>query len=204
VDRRDAIAAEPMASVDRDAAFSAAPAWTPAPAIFVPEPTMLRGPAGVPMGFPRTPEGAVGQLAAIDRTVLEAMSVEVTADVHTAWTLPGAPSRESWVLTVHVRNFLTSAKQGPAKDVTTVVEVVPVGAMVKGTDGPDWVLACVLYDVRASIRTASRMGDGRCERMQWTADRWQIGPGAAPAVAPSAWPGSQVAKDAGWLTWTTV
>lgn len=200
--RRDAIASAPMVSVDPGAAFEAAPAWTPAPPVYLPDADVLRGPAGVPTGFPHTPEGAVAQLAAIDRTVLEAMSLPATAEVYTAWALPGTPPAESWVLAAHVRSFLASARQASMKDAVTVVEVVPVGAMVKGTDGPDWVLACVLYDVRASIRTTSRMGYGRCERMQWSADRWQIAPGVSPADAPSAWPGSQIAKDAGWLTWT--
>lgn len=199
---RDAIAAAPMMQVPREAAFQAVPALTAAPPIHIPEPTIGRGPAGVPTGFPHTPQGAVGQLAAVDRLVLEQMSVPLTRDVHTAWTLDGAVGLEEWIVAGHVQSFLGNAKQGATKDVTTVIEVTPVAAQVKGTDGPDWVLACVLYDVRATIRTTSRMGYGRCERLQWHDGRWQIAPGPAPAVAPSAWPGSQVANDAGWLTWT--
>lgn len=200
--RRDALAAAPMAQVDRDAAFGGAPAWSAASAILIPEPEVLRGPAGVPTGFPQTPEGAVGQLAAIDQAVLQAMSLQATADVHAAWSLAGAPPVQDWVLAGHVRSFLETAKQGTTKDVTTLVEVNPVGAQVKGTDGDDWVLACVLYDVRATIRTTSRIGFGRCERLQWADGRWQIAPGTQPAPAPSTWPGSQETKDAGWLTWT--
>jgi hypothetical protein len=42
--------------------------------------------------------------------------------------------------------------------------------------------------------------------MQWTADpatdgRWVIGAGIEPAAAPSTWPGTELARDAGWLTW---
>jgi hypothetical protein len=77
-------------------------------------------------------------------------------------------------------------------------------AMVKGTDGPDWVVACVLLDIQVSIRTEARMGYGHCSRMQWAEARWQIAPGVAPAKAPSAWPGSVAAVDAGWLTWQEV
>ena len=51
------------------------------PRITVPAATTV-GPADVPTGFPRTPQGAVGQLAAIDTTVLTAMSIAHTRAVH--------------------------------------------------------------------------------------------------------------------------
>ncbi len=81
---RDRIAAAPMASVEPDAAFTPDPATTKAPQIVVPVATVEAGPAGVPSGFPRTPEGAVGQLAAIERVVLESMSLPLARDVHRA------------------------------------------------------------------------------------------------------------------------
>ena len=59
----------------------------------------------------------------------------------------------------------------------------PAAIQIKGTDGPDWVVACVLLDVRAALKAEARMGYGTCERMQWTGDRWLIGPGAPPALA---------------------
>ena len=97
--------------------------------------------------------------------------------------------------------FLTAAGQGPVKDLTTVVAVRPVAAQVKGVDGPDWTLACVLLDVEATIATRARIGYGHCERMQWTGEAWRIAAGAAPARAPSTWPGSPAAARAGWRTW---
>lgn len=200
--RRDAIAAAPMRSVPREAAFQAPPALTPAPAFLVPEPGVGRGPAGVPTGFPHTPAGAVGQLAATDRLVLEQMSLATAREVHAAWALPGAVRFEDWLLARHVQSFLSNAGQGTTKSASTVVEVAPFAAQVKGVDGHDWVLACVLYDVRATIRATSRMGYGHCERLQWADWRWQIAPGPGPAPAPSAWPGSEIANEAGWLTWT--
>ena len=116
---------------------------------------------------------------------------------------PGGPAFENWELTRNVQSFLTSAKQsGTEKDITTLVSVTPAAAIVKGTDGSDWAVVCVLADVRAAITVESRMGYGWCQRMQWIDGRWMIAAGAAPAAAPSVWPGSALAIDAGWLTWT--
>jgi hypothetical protein len=199
---RDRIAAAPMASLDPDAAFTPDPAVTEAAAIKVPMPTTV-GPADVPSGFPRTPQGAVGQLAAIEQTVLESMSLPVTAEVHSAWVQPDGPSLEEWELTRNVQTFLASARQGgQEKDFTTLITANPAAGLVKGTDGSDWAVVCVLMDVQAAIKTESRMGYGLCSRMQWIDGRWQVAAGAAPAKAPSAWPGSRAAADAGWLTWT--
>jgi hypothetical protein len=204
-DRRDEIAAAPMAEVPQDAGFTPDPALSPAPPILIPIATHGRGSAGVATGFPHTPEGAVAQLAAIEQTVLDAMSLPVTEEVREAWALPGAPTLEDWEMTGNVRAFLRSGHQGgQEKDVTTVVTATPAMALVKGTDGPDWVVACVLLDIEVSIRTDARMGYGHCSRMQWADSRWQIAPGAAPAKAPSAWPGSVAAVEAGWRTWKEV
>jgi len=83
------------------------------------------------------------------------------------------------------------------------VVATPAGAQVKGTDGPGWVLACVLLDMRATITADARMGYGYCERMQWRSGRWMIAPGTPPARAPSTWPGSDLSIKAGWRTWAT-
>lgn len=197
---RDQIAAAPMASLDQAAATQPDPALTPAPPIHLPAALDGRGPAGVGI-YGHTPQGAVAQLAAIDVAVLEAMDIAYTGDVHTVWVMPGGPSLEQWDLAVNVAAFLRGARQGPAKDTATTVTVDPAGGLVKGTDGPDWVLACVLLDIRATIQTEYRMGWGHCARMQWADNRWRIAPGIPPAGAPSAWPGSKAAVAAGWLTW---
>lgn len=144
----------------------------------------------------------MGQLAAIEKTVLETMSLLAARAVHTAWVAPGGPSFEQWELTRNVQAFLTSAKQsGTEKDITTLVSVTPAAGLVKGTDGPDWTLACVLVDVRAAISVESRMGYGLCAPMEWTQDRWRLAAGEVAAPAPSTWPGSALAARAGWLTW---
>ena len=44
---------------------------------------------------------------------------------------------------------------------------VPAAGQVKGVDGPDWAVACVLFEVHATITVEAQMGYGYCERMQW-------------------------------------
>ncbi len=200
--KRDEIAAAPMASVDPQAAFHPDPATTSAGSIVVPQPTVLDGPAGVPSGFPQTSEGAVGQWAVIVQTVLESMSLPCTREIHGAWVRPDGPGLEEWTLSRNVTSFLTAARQGGTeKDLTTVVSATPAGALVKGSDGSDWTVVCVLLDVQAWIKAESRMGYGLCSRMEWTDGRWQVAAGAEPAAAPSVWAGSNAAVSAGWLTW---
>jgi len=64
------------------------------------------------------------------------------------------------------------------------------------------VLACVLLRVDATIARSASIAYGHCERLQWSDSRWQIAPGAQPALAPSTWPGTDQAARAGWLTWS--
>ena len=178
---RDQVAAAPMLRVAPAAAREGTPAATPGRAIAVP-PATREGPAGVPTGYPRTSAGAVGQLAAIDTTVLTGMSLERTRQVHRGWALPGAPDVGQWVMTENVRAFLAAA--GPAAAPPAVV-AIPAAGQVKGTDGPNWVVACVLLRVDATIARTASIAYGHCERMQWHEDRWQIAPGTQPATAPS-------------------
>ncbi|MEA4945846.1 MULTISPECIES: hypothetical protein [Propionibacteriales] len=198
--RRDELAAAGMVSVNPDDAWRGTPAATPGPVIQVPASTLI-GPARVPSGFPRTPEGAVGQLAEIEVAVLTEMSVARAGEIHAAWSIPDAPPVERWPLMGHVRSFLSTARMGSVKDPGTTVTVTPAAAQVKATDGPDWVVACVLSEVRAVINVEARMGFGYCERMQWDGTRWLIAPGEPPAAAPSTWPDTDLAFAAGWRTW---
>ncbi len=207
-ERRDAIAAAPMLTVDASDAAPAPPSTRTVGSLTIPAAT-TGGPALVPTGFPHTPAGALGQLAAIETTVLQAMSIPVAHDVYDAWALPGGVGAQDWILTGNVQAFLGAAGMGPEKDPGTIVLATPAAAQVKGTDGPDWVLACVLLQVRAVIATDARIGYGHCERMQWHPDpsvagvggRWMIAPGTPPAVAPSTWPGTDRAIAAGWRPW---
>ena len=79
-------------------------------------------------------------------------------------------------MTGNVQAFL-AASGAPALDAATVVTATPVAAQVKGTDGDDWALACVLLDVRATITATARIGYGHCERMQWAGSERRTGGG---------------------------
>lgn len=208
---RDQVAAAPMLKVAPDDARRGVPAAVAGPVIDVPAATDV-GPAQVPTGFPRTTEGAVGQLAAIETTVLQGMSIPQAKQVYEQWALPGGAGVADWALTTNVQNFLASAGQGQSKDPTVAVTATPAAGQVKATDGPDWVLACVLLDVRATITAQARISYGYCERMQWhptptepvsPGGRWLIAPGAPAAAAPSTWPGTDIAFKAGWRTWAS-
>lgn len=197
---RDAIAAAPMLKVDPQVARGGTPTTTSAPTITVPAATR-GGAADVPTGFPRTPEGAVGQLAAIVATALQSMSVETTTEIHDAWAADGAPSAADWAVTSAVQAFLGSAAGGWVDDPGTSLVTVPVAGQIKGIDGSEWTVACVLFEVTATVVTQARTAFGHCEQMAWDADRWVIADGAYPAQAPSTWPGTELAAAAGWRTW---
>lgn len=200
-EHRDQIAAAPMLQAAPEDARGGEPSTTPGESMTVPAPTNA-GPAEIPTGFPKTPAGAVGQLSTIVTAVLQGMSIEHTHVVHEQWSLPGAPPASQWRMTKNVAAFLSSSgQQGQAKAPTVSVMARPLAGQIKGTDGPEWVLACVLVDVQAVVATQSRIAYGHCERMQWAQDRWMIAPGPEPAPAPSTWPGTDLAHEAGWRAW---
>jgi hypothetical protein len=200
--QRDEIAAAPMFEVPDDAMYPAGPAQESAPSIEIPAGTTT-GPGLVMTGFPHTPEGAIGQLAQIDVAALQAMSLQTAQEIYLNWALPGGVGPQRWWITASVQSFLTATDMGEAKDPGSHVAVEPAAALVKGTDGPDWVTACVLFKVTASYRQDGQVASGHCERMQWVGGRWMIAPGQPPAPAPSTWPGTELANEAGWRTWVT-
>ena len=198
--RRDVLAAEPMLQVSRADALSGVPAAVRGPVIDVPSSTVI-GPARVASGFPHTPEGAIGQLAAIEVSVLSEMNVARVVEVYDAWTAEGVAPVEQWRLMGHVRSFLAAAQMVDHLEQGATVIVTPVAAQTKATDGPDWTIACVLADVQAVYRSQARMAFGYCERMTWDGGRWLIASGTPPALAPSTWPGTDLAFEAGWRSW---
>lgn len=165
--RREQLAAAPMLTVEPEAATGGTPSATPAPAFAVPSPTKT-GPGNVATGLPHTPAGAVAQLAAIDTTVLQAMSIPATHQIYDQWSHPGASPAGQWSMTRNVQAFLASAQQpGQSAEAGVTVTVRPVAGQVKGSDGKDWVLACVLLDVRVTIIAQARVAYGHCEAMTW-------------------------------------
>lgn len=195
---RNAVAAAPMLQSSPDDMEPAAPALDEAERIRIGPSTAL-GPADVPTGFDHSPEGAVAQLAAIEVAALTQMSLDYARIIHDGWALAGARFDE-WEIARAIQSFHASA--GTVDGGATVsLAATPVGAQIKGTDGPDWVVACVQLDIRVSVVDQVRFGYGHCERMQYSGGRWMIAPGSPPAPAPSTWPKSQRSIDAGWRTW---
>lgn len=202
--RRDLLAAAAMLAVDPGDALGGPAASSPAPTILIPA-AGGTGPVGVASGFPQTPAGAVGQLAAIQVAVLQQMSIAHATATYQGWALPGGVGPQAWSMTRNVAAFLGTQHTAQAKAVTTTVTARPVAAQIKGSDGPDWTLACTLLVVTARDLTQEQIAYGSCERMQWVAQgtggRWMIAPGAGPAAAPSTWPGTDLAARAGWQAW---
>ena len=108
--RRDLIAAAPMAPVTEDAGITPGVAISLPPAIRLPAATTV-GATGVSSGFPHTPQGAAAQLAAIEERVLSAMSLPLATEIYRDWALPGGVGAADWSQTRNVQSFLTHARQ---------------------------------------------------------------------------------------------
>ena len=165
------------------------------------------GEVGVATGFPRTPEGALAQLAAIDTTALASASVRVAQDVITQWAAPGGPTTKSWSGVQAVAALLESAGMSSDARNTLTVGVEPTMGFIKGTVGDAFVIPCIDFIITATPTNGEpqQIAAADCQRMVWLDDsrggRWVIGAGEEPAPAPSLWPGSQASFDAGyaWL-----
>jgi hypothetical protein len=197
VSEQDALAAAPMPTAGPSAALPAALSTRAPELLLMPAATRI-GPADVPSGYPQTPEGALAQLAAIDRVAMEAGSLDGVRQVIAAWAAPGGPSSESWS-GVRGMASLLSALALPADGGSQASIVVhPAMGLIKGTFGDSFAVVCVDFDFTVTGERTVRMAIADCQRMQWTGDRWLIGPGPEPAQPPSIWPGTAAAIDAGY------
>ena len=115
--------------------------------------------------------------------------------------LPQAVPYDAWTPTVAVTSALTGAAL-PDGALQVSSSFTPLAGQIKGSVGDDFVVACVLGEWQITYRSTTRAGAGDCQRMVWSGGRWRIGPGAQPAYAPSAWPGSADAVRAGWRVLT--
>ena len=163
--------------------------------IRLPAPTSL-GPVGVSSGFPRTPEGALAQLAAIDQLVLQSASVATAQDVIREWAMPGGPTPESWSGVDAVAALLSSAGVSGNGDSTLTVSASPEMGLIK--DESDSLVACVDFVVTATKTKTASVAAADCQRMVWVDGRWMIGAGPEPAQAPSVWPGTDAALEVGY------
>jgi hypothetical protein len=166
--------------------------------------------AGIPAGFPNTPEGAVAALAALTTKGLAGADPQFYARTYQALATPGSPTPDLAWLTTRLRAIRSGAGMPPTGAVAGLtITWRPVQAQIKGvTDGGRYAVVCVLGQLSADYE--GRMvayGLGDCQAMRWVATepasgatgQWLISPGAAAAPAPDAWPGSQDSVNAGYL-----
>ncbi len=195
--RRDELAARPMRPASASDAQPSVMSTRDPGSILLPRSTTV-GPAGVPAGFAHTPAGAMAQLASIDKTALDAASLDGARSVIEHWAAPGGPTAATWSGVKALADFLSAAGLSAGKSPGLVLSATPLMGMVKASDGPDWLVACVDFEVDATLARTARVAVADCQRMTWQAERWVIGPGAEPAPAPSTWPGTDAAIDAGY------
>lgn len=152
-------------------------------------------------GFPPVPEGALGQLQALDEAAMRGGDPGTYARGYRELALPGAPQSETTGLSSLLHSMRTSAginPTGPIPDMTVNYQVTH--GQIKGvTDGGRYVVACVLgqfsVDYQGQTITA---GVGDCQALRRIGGDWRISSGPLPAAAPSAWPGSADAVHAGY------
>jgi len=194
---RDAVAAAPMAAAPASAAQPSVLSSRDPGVIELPASTST-GPAGIPSGFPHTTAGAVAQLAAVDTDVLNTATLDRARQVIDRWAAPGGPTGSSWSAVKALAGFQSAAGLSGGTNPGLAVRATPMMGLVKATDGPDWAVVCINFEVDATLKQTARVAAADCQRMLWDADRWLIGPGTEPAPAPSIWPGTDAAIDAGY------
>ncbi len=194
----DALAAKPMPAVP-ESASSPGPVSNrdPGPPILLPRATVT-GPAGVPTGFPHTPEGAMAQLAAIDQTALQSGSLSGARAVIAAWAMPGGPTTTSWSVVRAMSTLLNATGLSGGGSAQLAIVLTPLMGQIKGSVGPDFVVPCVDFELDVTLQQTARGATADCQRMVWHRDRWMIGPGEEPALPPSVWPGTDRAIDVGY------
>lgn len=194
---RDALAAAPMPSVDPSDALPGPIATQTAGVLELPRPSGP-GPAEVPTGFPRTPAGALAQLAAIDVSAMETGAIDGVRRVIAAWAAPGGPTTLTWSGVKGMTALLSAVGLPGARPAQLTLVVYPVMGLIKGTVGSDFAVVCVDSEFAVTVEQTSRIAIADCQRMAWAGDRWLIGAGAEPAPAPSIWPGTVTAIAAGY------
>lgn len=176
----------------------------------VPQPTRL-GPAEVGTGFPATPEGALGQLIAIDQRALESVSVVTAQDVIAAWAAPGGPTPATWSGVTGLDDLLSTAGLTGDGSAQLTIRLDPqMGHLAQAGQA---VTACVDFVATAdTIGSGNASGAGEpsriavadCQHLVWRtealgdAGRWVIAPGAEAAPMPSTWPGTTASYESGW------
>lgn len=153
----------------------------------------------VPEGFPGTPEGAVGQLAALLEVGLRDANPQSFDAAYRSISLPGAPDPASTPLGGDVRSLHAQAVTASSDPTPLASRWQLAGALIKGeADGGRFVVACVLGELQVVKVNSISAGTGDCQAMRWTGSDWRISPGPAAARAPVVWPGSAEFVQAGY------
>lgn len=167
------------------------------PALVLPAST--RQVAGVASGFPKTPQGAAAQLAAMDVAAYTNFSTDTGRSVYTQFTLPGAVDIDQWNPTKVVLKYYAD---NPNTDPGTMqASYTPVQGLIKGTVGDSFAVVCVNGRVAYSYNGQSANAAAwDCARMQWSSDqqKWMIAAGESPAKAPLTWPRAALSYQAGF------
>lgn len=200
-DRENEISAAPMPQFALAAASPHELTTTTGGApLLIPAATVTTG--AVPTGFPRTPEGALAQLKALNEAGMVGMDPATYTTAYTAIAEPGAPDPATTTL---ARVAAESRRKGGLPDtgpVAALTSSYQVGAgLIKGsTDDGSFVVPCTLGVLSVVTTTASvRIGIGDCQAMRWIDGQWRISPTTAPTLAPATWPGTTEARTAGYV-----
>jgi hypothetical protein len=194
---QDALAAAPMPAGDLSAA-QPTPVSTRDPGVIVLPNGTATGVARVPTGFPQTPEGALAQLAALDRDSLQSGTLGGVRAVIRGWAATGGPDAETWSMVEGMANFLTAAGLSGGGSPQLAIVATPLMGLIKGHVGDDFAVVCVVFEVDATLQETRRVAVTHCQRMVWQGRRWLVGPGPEPAPGPAAWPDSDLAVRYGY------
>lgn len=150
-------------------------------------------------GFPPTPEGAIGQLAALDVAAFKDLNPQTYADAYRSITLPGAPDPAATPAGQEIATVYNATVASASDPAPIVSRWQLAGAQIKGSaDGGAFVVACVLGELQAVKSNTVVAGAGDCQGLRWTGAQWRIAPGPAPAKAPDTWPGTDEFARAGY------
>ena len=193
-----ALAVQPMQRFPDAAAKPQTLASVGLPVMSVPAPTRVNA-AGVAEGFPPTPVGAVGQLAALDVAGLSDLDPMTYNAAYRSISLPGAPEPAATPLGAQVARTYTSVVVNGSDSSPIVSRWQLAGALVKGlTNGGRSLTVCVAGELQAAQASTTRAGTGDCQSMRFTDGQWRIAPGPPAAPAPITWPGSPSFVRAGY------
>lgn len=201
--QEDGLAFEPFPPAPAGAAESAPRARTAAPLLEVPAATSTT-PGGLPTGFPRTPEGALGQWAAVVAAGFAGYDPSVMGAVFADAAVPGQLARADLREQVATATANRTGSGFPASGAITGVryDVEAQMGQVRGTSADGgFVLACVVWRVGWSRATPVAFEVSPltgCARMWWVPDvGWRVEDAETPDP-PLVFPLTRAAFGLGW------